>query len=240
MYSLPVIKRQGGGTMAMALHNIENCVAQYGYRPDEVAPEHVGRFTERDHEMLRPLLEAQDYIDACVVWDGKDFDVDLDRFRGVLFRGFEGNYVEAYFRTFQIPFMKPADIIEPWLTVPEPKRVASIVVNRTSRYLSPGGDQVHQEYAVTGQLDKNGVFVGTPIEHAAYVAVTGVNIPYHPVNDFLELAEVIAGADLFIGSQSFAYSIAQGLGKDTILETIKIKPLINNECYFPREGCMYF
>jgi hypothetical protein len=44
------------------------------------------------------------------------------------------------------------------------------------------------------------------------------------VQDFKELADVIAGADLFMGNQSAAYSIAMGLGKASVLETIKIKP----------------
>jgi len=43
-----------------------------------------------------------------------------------------------------------------------------------------------------------------------------------------------------MGNQSAAYSIAMGLGKSSVLETIKIKPLQNNECYFPRFNCQYF
>jgi hypothetical protein len=54
------------------------------------------------------------------------------------------------------------------------------------------------------------------------------------------MADIIAGADLFMGNQSAAYSIAMGLGKASVLETIKIKPLANNECYFPRDNCQYF
>jgi hypothetical protein len=65
-------------------------------------------------------------------------------------------------------------------------------------------------------------------------------VPYYYTKDFKHLADVIAGADLFMGSQSAAYSIAMGLGKSTVLETIKIKPLANNECYFPRDNCQYF
>jgi hypothetical protein len=70
--------------------------------------------------------------------------------------------------------------------------------------------------------------------------LTGFNVPYYPVKNFKELADVIAGADLFMGNQSAAYSIAMGLGKSSVLETIKIKPLQNNECYFPRDNCQYF
>ena len=38
------------------------------------------------------------------------------------------------------------------------------------------------------------------------------------VNDFLELAGIIAGCKLFIGNQSFPFSIAEGLKVPRILE----------------------
>jgi ADP-heptose:LPS heptosyltransferase len=87
---------------------------------------------------------------------------------------------------------------------------------------------------------KNGVFVGNKDEHEDFVKSTGFNVQYYHVKDFKQLADVIAGADLFMGNQSAAYAIAMGLGKTTVLETIKIKPLANNECYFPRDNCQYF
>ena len=89
-------------------------------------------------------------------------------------------------------------------------------------------------------LEHNGIFVGTPNEHNAFVSWTGCNIPYRPVQNFKELADLIAGADLFLGNQSMAYSIATGLGKETMLEIHKIKPLQYSECYFPRPGANYF
>jgi molybdopterin-guanine dinucleotide biosynthesis protein A len=94
--------------------------------------------------------------------------------------------------------------------------------------------------AQDADLVNNGIFVGTQAEHADYVRVTGVDIPYHPVNDFLELANIVAGAELVVANQNFVYSLAMGLGRPAILETIKIKPLQMNECYFPRTNCQYF
>jgi len=45
---------------------------------------------------------------------------------------------------------------------------------------------------------------------------------------------------MFVGNQSIAYALAMGLGKTSVLETIKIKPLANNECFFPRDNITYF
>ena len=237
IYSLSVVKKMGGGTFAIHLENIEQCVAQYGYRPDEVDPAHRGRFRNTDFDLLRPLLSRQSYIKNVTVWTG-DHDVDLDRFRGVLFRGFEGNYVQAYHMTFGLPF-EPSMLNETWLEA-DPAQIAPIVINRTSRYRCPNGNGSWQNLLEQANIKQNGIFVGTSNEHKDFVQSTGFNIDYYQVKDFKELADIIAGADLFMGNQSAAYSIAMGLGKSSVLETIKIKPLAYNECYFPRDNCQYF
>jgi hypothetical protein len=229
----------------MAMGNIETCVAQYGYRPDEVDPMHRGRFTDKDYELLLDFLIRQPYIDGVTKWYPGDPDpgdseseVDLDRFRGVLFRGFEGNYVQAYHMTFGLPFA-PEVLNETWLEA-DPIQIAPIVINRTARYRCPNGTMTWQSMLGAADIVKNGVFVGNKDEHEDFVKLTGFNVQYYHVRDFKHLADVIAGADLFMGNQSAAYAIAVGLGKSTVLETIKIKPLANNECYFPRDNCQYF
>lgn len=242
IYSLSIVKKLGAGEFKVALHNIENCVSQYGYKESEVDPAHKGRFTEQDFEWLKPLLERQSYITKASTWVQGDVetDVDLDRFRGTLFRGFEGNYVEAYHRAFSIPFVAD-DYRATWLEA-DPIVTKPIVVSRTFRYRSvePFASAQHKSFAVDAQLESNGLFVGTVAEHEDYVKTTGVNIPYRPITDFLELANIVAGADLIIANQNFVYSLAMGLGKDTVLETIKIKPLQSNECFFPRSNTQYF
>ena len=240
IYSLSVVKKMGGGDIEIAINNIENCVAQYGYRPDEVDIMHRGRFTDADFDLLLPLLLRQDYINGVLKWrvGDPDTDVDLDRFRGVLFRGFEGNYVEAYHRTFGLPF-EPAMLNDTWLEA-DPNKVASVVINRTARYRCPEGTGTWQNLLEQANITQNGIFVGTQAEHEDFEKCTGFRVNYYPVHDFKALADVIAGADLFMGNQSAAYSIAMGLGTSSVLETIKIKPLANNECYFPRSNCQYF
>lgn len=240
IYSLSIVKKMEPGQFLVALHNIENCVAQYGYRPEEVDPAHKGRFAPADYKLLEPLLKRQSYIKAVDTWSQGDAepDVDLDRFRGTLFRGFEGNYVQAYHIAFDLPFTM-ADYDTPWLEA-DPAKIAPIVVNRTPRYRCPNGDQGWRDIAGQADLKNNGIFVGGVTEHEDFVKTTGIEIPYYPVKNFLELANIVAGADLVMANQSFVYSIAMGLGKSTVLETIKIKPLQNNECFFPRANCQYF
>jgi hypothetical protein len=240
IYSLSIVKKMEPGEFMVAINNIENCVSRYGYRPDEVDPVHKGRFTMQDFEMLLPLLERQSYIEEVSSWHQGDHepDIDLDRFRGTLFRGFEGNYVQAYHLAFELPFSEP-DLQQPWLEA-DPVAVAPIVISRTPRYQCPNGDHVWRELVENIDLDASAIFVGTESEHKDFETTVGQQVPYFPVADFLQLANVVAGAELVMANQNFVYSLAMALGKSAVLETIKIKPLQNNECYFPRGNIQYF
>ena len=239
IYSLSIVRKATPAKFLVALHNIENCVSQYGYRPDEVDTAHRGRLTEQDFKYLKPLLERQSYIQDVGTWQQGDEEptVDLDKFRGTLFRGFEGNYVQAYHIAFGLPF-DSNDLQTTWLET-DPVQAAPIIVSRTFRYRCPNGDKTWRDITKNADLVNNGIFIGNHEEHDDFIKVTGIDIPYYPVKDFLELANIIAGADLVMANQNFVYSLAMATGRDAILETIKIKPLINNECYFPRSGITY-
>lgn len=242
IYSLAIVKKMAKQDVMfkVAIGNIERCIMKYTGRPADVAPEHQGRFTERDFELLLPLLQRQSYIETVGRWYPGDAepDVDLDHFRSYLYRKFEGNVVEAYHGAFGLPFTQD-NYNDTWLEA-DPVREAAIVVNRTTRYLDPDAEASWRQWAQDANLAVNGVFVGIESEHEHFVNMTGCTIPYRPVRDFLDLANIIAGADLFMGNQSLAYAIAIGLGKDTVLEIHKIKPLQYSECYFPRPNCQYF
>jgi len=240
IYSLYMVKKMGGGEFQVALRNIEACVARYGYRPEDVDPQHKGRFTDRDFEMLKPLLERQAYIDQATTWVAGDAeaDVDLDHYRSVLYRTFEGNILEAYHRAFGMPFLMQ-DYDTPWLEADQ-KRVASIIVTRSLRYRPANGESGWRDIIATGMLEDNAVFVGTPAEHEDFESTFGITVPYQPVADFLELASMINAADLIVCNQGFTYSLAIGLGKETVLELNKLVPQQYNECFFPRTTCQYF
>ena len=240
IYSLYMVKKMGAGEYKVALHNIENCVSQYGYRPEDVDVQHKGRFTEQDYAWLQPLLERQEYIQKVSTWQQGDAipDVDLDKYRAVLYRTFEGNILEAYHRTFNIPFTAN-DLTTPWLEA-DPVTVKPIVITRSLRYRPQNGEQGWRDIISTGMLEDNSVFVGTPAEHADFIKTFNITVPYYSVANFLELANVIAGADLVVCNQGFTYSLAIGLGKSTVLEINKLVPQQYNECYFPRPECQYF
>jgi hypothetical protein len=240
IYSLAVVKHMGGGDFKVGIGLLDLILQAYGYKSADIATEHTGRYTDADYDLIAPLIARQPYINSVSKWHSGDpsLDYDLDRFRGVLYRTFEGNILEAYFKTLDLPIPDTLHT-DTWLEA-DPQRIAPIVVTLSPRYRNgQSTDDNFKRLAVDAQLDKNGVFLGTPKEHADFVTLTGVNIPYHPVKDFLEMANIIAGADLFLGNQGLSYSIAVGLGKDCVLDIHKVKPEALRECFFKRNNIQY-
>ena len=227
-WALPVIQHYGPGELHLKLGNIPHVLQKYGNGPVDAS--YAGRMSQKDYDLVVPLLAAQPYITKVQVYDGANVDYDLDEFRRTVGPAFKTNFIETYAETFGNPVS-----YEPWLFV-EPKKVAEFAVVRTSRYQSgktttiPTWMRFIKEY----DLDKEGVFIGLPDEHQQFQELFNVEIPYYKCKDFLDMAQVIAGADAFISNQTFAYGVALGLGKTTVLELRSI------DCHIQREGCFYF
>jgi hypothetical protein len=114
------------------------------------------------------------------------------------------------------------------------------VITRSSRYRPADGEEGWRNIIETGMLTDNAVFVGLEKEHRDFTKTFGIDVEYYKAQDFLDLANVIAGADLVVCNQGLTYSLAIGLGRPTVLEANKIVPLQMNECFFPRPTCQYF
>lgn len=113
----------------------------------------------------------------------------------------------------------PAVLHEPWIAVENPKRVASCIFNWTDRY--PENNNPHFPWAqLARRFAGDAVFVGSSEEYERWCSkLAGVPLPpHHKVRDILELSEVIAGADLFVGRPSLPHAIAAALRKLRILE----------------------
>jgi ADP-heptose:LPS heptosyltransferase len=97
---------------------------------------------------------------------------------------------------------------EPWLTVPRPRRAARVLLHRSARYHKWAfpWPRAYEKYR------REAAVVGTPEEHRDFCAYLGP-LPYIPTPTFLDLAEVIAGCELFVGNQSAPRAVALGLGK---------------------------
>lgn len=229
IYSLAVAQHLGAGRFYLHLNQI-NWIGQhyYGSPPN---PVHQGRLTESDYEFMRDFMLEQHYITEFKTLDGSaEITHNLDRFRPA-FVGHPGNYVDIYCNAFGI---KEDLKNTPWLSVKNPKQLdgRTVVINRTSRWLPPAVSDQWQQWQEQG-WESRAVFIGLPEEYDAFKRSIGWDIPGYTAETMLDLAEIIAGADEFIGNQSVALSLAIGLGKKFNCEHRRDLPLARNECYFP-------
>ncbi len=159
-------------------------------------------------EMLQPLILSQPAFKTCDVWDKQEIDIDLDMIREYPFLLNRGNICRWYFLIFgeYYPLNKP------WLELtPDTSLSNAILVARSQRYNAPG---ISYEFLKSYE---HIYFVGVEPEFEE-MKRSVPHIQYRPVNNFLDMAGLIAGCKLFIGNQSFPYSIAEAMKVNRLME----------------------
>lgn len=187
--------------------------------------------TARSVEFFKPLILAQKDFIRCEAHAGQTVHYDLTAFRQFPFDYRMGSIARWYFLTYGINW----DLGKPWLQVePDNSFNDAIVVARSSRYRTPA-----ISYSFLQQYPRV-VFVGMPDEFED-MKREATNVVYQPVTDFLALARVIAGSKLFIGNQSFPFSLAEALKVKRVLEVFPQIPNVIVEgangydfCYQPQ------
>lgn len=126
------------------------------------------------------------------------------------------NLTDMLAQTFGQPH---PDREQPWLKIDRPKRIARVLFARSQRYRNPhvNWNQIYEEYA--GQA----VFVGTPHEHRDFQQEVGPVSYYSPT--YLDLARVVAEADLVVVNQTSIRWLAEGFKVPVFVE---VEPGINN------------
>ena len=212
IYSLPTIKMLGGGILYLDVTGGEDepiCRAQCIDRKT--------KFNQVSYDFIKPLLEEQSYIKCVEVYKkNQKIDYNLNNFRTkfALTKGIVDMHTEAFGVSY--------DINNSWLSVDsEVSLDKKTLICRSPRYQSA---HVWFESNKYNFRDK-AIFVGLEKEHDHFQWTFGINIPFHKTNNALELARVIAGSKAFVSNQTFALSVAIGLGTVSIVqETDKIVP----------------
>lgn len=117
---------------------------------------------------------------------------------------------------------------DPWLFC-DPIHKARVIMNRSARYHVPAFPWVE----AVSKYGKEAVFVGLEDEYAEFINSFG-KIPRHPIKDALDLAQVVAGAELVVCNESFLNSVAISLGQAIVQETW------SQACVFQRSNIVYF
>ena len=214
LYSIPTIRALGGGKLYLNING--------------------PMLPQSSYDAVLPLLKTVPCIEEVEPYLGQDVTHDLDV-----------PYYEA--RTNgDIRFKNLADIPldyyqldrkernTAWIPPPAPKIIPGkpVIVNVHGRYLNKEIDWA----PILNPYRNQAIYVGLRFEEwAPFVRYCGVPIPFYPTRNFYEIAQVMAGATLFIGSAGGVESVVEGLKMDKIFG---VWPN-NASCIFPRKGARY-
>lgn len=233
IYSLPSVRALGGGTFYV------DPVTQYFGKPP------LGM---QSAEMMAELLKTQDYIRHASLFHGEPIRYDLDRFReraipihifngvqattdkiaGLLFSELipklkqqvipklEVNLPQFHWECVGLPGQANLDVA--WLKGIPRKSIADIVICKTA----------HQSRTIDWMLlkkhEKRMVFVGLEKEWQAFRHLY-FNVEFYKASSLLDLAQVIAGTKLYVGSQSFGLALADSMLIPRVAELSEQNPI---------------
>lgn len=210
IYSLPtVFELAKNGKAHLYLQTGQPAVYEKDFHP-------LGNTTLNDKmvQMLKPLLLRQPKIATLETYNGLPIDYDLDLFRTYSFSLDNGNITHWYFNVFGIYY----DTSVPWLIAPKDEQYSdTIVIARSHRYRSP-----MVNYSFLAKYP-NKIFIGVK-EEFDDMRESIPDLVHKPVNDFLEMAIIINSCRLFIGNQSFPFSLAEALKARRLLEVYHKAP----------------
>jgi hypothetical protein len=177
-------------------------------------------------KMLAPLIENQPYINECNGYSDQIINKSFVDFRngghpfGVPLSELHARWIN-----------QSVDLNKKWLFCSEDKKFNDkIIVNKTNRY---NNTLFPWRYLVEILRDKI-LFVGTDQEYREFNTSYG-NVNRLIINNYLELAIAINSCECFIGNQSSANCIAEGLKHNSILEVSLNTP----DCIYNRDNTYY-
>jgi len=176
-------------------------------------------FTKYMFDMMRPLLLKQEYVEDFIVYEGQEFDIDLDEIRQKVFTNQPKGQINRWvFHAF--PQMS-TDLSKGWVNADETKLFEDpfIVINFTLRHRNP----VVNYFFLKKCQDKI-IFAGLKEEKDYFCNQFKLDIPLLEVKDFLELAGIIKGCKFFLGNASMCFQLAEGLKVPRILELFPNMP----------------
>lgn len=190
---------------------------------------------QRLYDLTHPLVVRQSYFaDVKIIEPSTQVDWASERFRdnGLFFAPGESLMQAHLNNLIKVHGIgRDFSLDEPWLSVdPSPITKGRIVINRTERYRN---DFFSWSDVVRHYGDRL-LFIGLPHEHQQFCDQFG-QVEFTPTSNMLETAELIAGSDLFIGNQSCANAINEGLKHRSIQETCLWIP----DCVFGRANGVF-
>ena len=171
--------------------------------------------TKKSAEMLLPLLTKQKFINEVKIFNNENIDIDLD-----LFRDIPINLNFHSIRWYSHITGTNLDMNESYLDVGANNDFkGKIVIVRTQRYTSP-----YINYKFLNNF-KNLLHVGLKSEYEELKKEI-TNLEFYDCKDFLEMAEIVNSAKLFVGNLNFVYSLSEALKTPRLLEASTDFPVV--------------
>lgn len=171
-------------------------------------------------EMMKPLVESQEYISSFEVYDGQRIDINFDVIRGQTFVNMPQGSIQAWL-FYAFPDLA-SDISKPWITLEQQKRQieevtkGKVLINFTERYRN---GKIILEYFFLRNYAPDLIFAGTEAEHYKFCNQWGLHtVPRLEVKDFLDLAYAIRGCKFLLSNQSLCWNTSTSLGSPRLLE----------------------
>lgn len=199
--AIPAIRQLGGGELVI------------GHKESGVRASMRG---ER-YNVIQPLLKTCPWITSVRYDDDPPYishDISTFRKRAVT--------NECDLATWQGIHLEALNLdLSPWITVETSgKSKGRIVVARSPRYHNTR----FPWKSISARYRDKLLFIGLADEYANFKATVGRPVERVAVNDLVEMAQIIAGSELFIGNQSCPCWIAMALGARLIQETYWMIP----------------
>jgi hypothetical protein len=210
IYALPTIRACGGG---------ELWLFNYPGRTTH-------QMTKERAERLRRLIEHQDYI-TTFGFTEQPTDTSINGFRD---HKRQGNTSDKHLSTMGLDWRHRTTA---WLNVPEAIKTHRVVINRTPRYQSQWFDWG----AVCDKYQGNIGFIGLYDEWIDFCNTFKKSIPRIPANDLMEVAQAIAGCDIYLGNATCSTAIAEGLKHPKMI--VEVTEQTDSDVRFNRYGVSY-
>lgn len=169
-------------------------------------------------DMVKPLIESQEYIHSFEEYIGQKVDLDFNVIRGKTFVNMPQGAIQNW-----IPFAFPDlafDLSEPWIILKGKcpahikKQVqGKVILNFTERYRNGIID-----YFFFKKYMPDLIFAGTEREHWAFCNQWQLSIPRLEVNSFLESAYALKEARFLFANQSMLWNTAEAMKTPRVLE----------------------
>ena len=193
-------------------------------------------------DMVKPLVESQEYVAFFEKHDGQAVSIDFDVIRNKTKVNLPHGPIQGW-----LPLAFPDlsfDISKPWIHLNDecPEKIkkqvkGKVILNFTERYRATLID-----YFFLRPYSPNLVFAGTEKEHWLFCNQWQLNIPRLEIDNFLELGYALKESMFSLSNQTQMWNLAQAMGTPRILEMCEFAdncfPNIgpNSEGYFYQAG----